>query len=499
MDRRGDRERPCIPVGREDIRENSLGQVLQRTAGRSCIVWDIGTRKEVQTLNPNEFELEFGTPKFSPQDGRIATAADNCVRIWDSNNGRLIRHIRVKLIKFYGLLWQSNGHLLAVSTFNDDTSEAFRHAKMFYQIDASTGTILAKWTVPDRDYHWGKVATPKHGEFIAYTIGHTVTILDASTRTQLGLIQHSQDIASIALSPDGRFLAIGERGASGKIVIKNLSCFTYAGVPLPRIYPLPSFQEPDIRVDDAALALWEYDQLADTEALLTTAIATPQNTSHHALVGRALVRARLRQWDAALDDAEKSIKIQLSIIGYIAKSVALVGKGEKHKAYRTCDILFHHFLPSAGSLTFLLLIKAIVVFMAGDHDDAISRVDDLIAMVHDNSKYYVVQVYMYLLVGKLRMESRHYEGAIRSFERARAQMRAHTTQEFLVISLITGWKFDDLGIRIRRHLCEAQYAASCAKCQSRKLMISAPQFNKIYVKPYMRPVVASKQASLFSR
>ncbi|KAF8551265.1 hypothetical protein OG21DRAFT_303087 [Imleria badia] len=150
--------------------------------------------------------------------------------------------------------------------------------------------------------------------------------------------------------------------------------------------------EPDIRVDHAALDLWKYNQLADTEALLTAAIATPQNPSHHLLAGRALVRARLRQWDAALGDAEKSIKIESSIIGYIAKSVALVGKGEKHKAYRACDFAFDHFLPSPVSLRFLLLIKAIIVFMAGEHDDAISRVDDLITMVgNNNSRYYVVQ------------------------------------------------------------------------------------------------------------
>ena len=35
--------------------------------------------------------------------------------------------------------------------------------------------------------------------------------------------------------------------------------------------------------------------------------------------------------------------------------------------------------------------KAIIVFMAGEYRDAISRVDDLIATVHINSICYVVQ------------------------------------------------------------------------------------------------------------
>ena len=99
-----------------------------------------------------------------------------------------------------------------------------------------------------------------------------------------------------------------------------------------------------------------------------------RNPSHHALASRALVRARLRQWDAAIADARevflawlshtlsliyiKSIKIQPSVIGYIAMSVALVGNGKKYKAYRTCDIALERF--HSTHVTFLLLIKVCV-------------------------------------------------------------------------------------------------------------------------------------------
>ena len=59
--------------------------------------------------------------------------------------------------------------------------------------------------------------------------------------------------------------------------------------------------------------------------------------------------------DAMLIYVHKSIKIQPSAIGYIAKSVTLVGKGEKHKAYRACDIAPEYFYPSRVRV--LLLIK----------------------------------------------------------------------------------------------------------------------------------------------
>ncbi|KAF8547410.1 TPR-like protein [Imleria badia] len=225
----------------------------------------------------------------------------------------------------------------------------------------------------------------------------------------------------------------------------------------------PQLVEPDIQIDHAALGLWKHDQLANVEALLTGTTPKSQKleASHHVFATRALVRARLRQWDAAIEDAKKSIKIQPSVIGYVAQSVALVGNEERYKAYRACDIAFEQFRSS--HVSFLLLIKAIVVFMAGEHEDAISRVDDLISMIHFNSTCYMVQAYMYFLLGNSHMDRRNFQDAIQSFRRARAQLHNHTSQPPLVVSLITGWKFDTLGITIQQQLCEALCAAGHAK------------------------------------
>ena len=112
----------------------------------------------------------------------------------------------------------------------------------------------------------------------------------------------------------------------------------------------------------------------DTEASLTKAIHNSQSQTHHALTSRALVRARLLQWDQAITDATevflhllshaliliqiKSIKIEPSVIGYIAKSVALAGKGEKHKAYWACNIAFERF--HSTHVTFFLLVKVCI-------------------------------------------------------------------------------------------------------------------------------------------
>ncbi|KAF8124042.1 hypothetical protein EV363DRAFT_1178499 [Boletus edulis] len=216
----------------------------------------------------------------------------------------------------------------------------------------------------------------------------------------------------------------------------------------------PIFQEPDLQIDDAALALWKQTQLTNTEALLTVAITTSQNIAHHVLASWALVRARLREWDTALVDAKKP-----SVIGYIAKTIALVGKDERHKRYCTCDIAFARF--HAFHVTSLLLIKTIIVFIGGDHLDAISRVDALIATVTSNTICYVA--YMYLLLGNSCIECSDYEGAIESFEHTRAHMQPYGSQQLLMISLIIGWQFADVDMTIKQRLCDALYAAGRTK------------------------------------
>ena len=147
------------------------------------------------------------------------------------------------------------------------------------------------------------------------------------------------------------------------------------------------------------------------------------------------------------------------------------------------------------------------MFMAGEHPDAISRVDNLIATIPLNSTCYVVQArahalpcseyyhshfqqaYMYLLLGNSHMGRSNYESAIQSFGRARAQMRCYGGGPLLVLSLvsplvavlqrieiahrlcqISGWNFDNLHVTIRQRLCEALHAAGRTKDASESLL-----------------------------
>ena len=175
----------------------------------TATVWDLAARKKVRTLN---HEGTVVAAKYSPQGDRIATTTAYSVRVWDSNDGRLLRRIPVKVTPYYnnGLLW-SNNHLFVVSDC------------AIKQLGASTGSTVSEWPVLNTN-HLSCIALPKHGQFIAYSTDDTVTFWDTSTHVQLGLIKLTQPIRSIALSPDDQFLAIGGQG--GKITIRSLSRIT---------------------------------------------------------------------------------------------------------------------------------------------------------------------------------------------------------------------------------------------------------------------------------
>jgi WD40 repeat protein len=189
----------------------SATRLLVSSFNRTATVWEITTRKRVLTLH-HEGWVPVIAAKYSPQGDRIATATRKSVRVWDSNDGRSLVDIPVTVTPYYntGFHWFNN-HLFVVS------------GSTVKRLEASTLSTVSEWPVPDTN-DFSCIALPKHGEFIAYSTNRTVTFWGTSTHSRVGQIQHTQDIRSLALSPDDRFLAIGAHG--GKITIRSLSRIT---------------------------------------------------------------------------------------------------------------------------------------------------------------------------------------------------------------------------------------------------------------------------------
>ena len=188
-----------------DFSPDSTRLVSAEGPDNTATIWDVAARKKVQTL-------DHGGPdglaaKYSPRGDRIATATRQSIRVWASDDGRLLLDIKVEVEPWHGLLWFNN-HLFVKT---EDSK--------IKQIDASTGSVtVSEWPVPhDRD---SRIALPQHGQFIAYSTRDNVTFWDTSTCIQLGVISRSTYEHSIAFSPSGQLLALVQEH---KIIIRNLS------------------------------------------------------------------------------------------------------------------------------------------------------------------------------------------------------------------------------------------------------------------------------------
>ena len=141
-------------------------RLVSASDNRTVTIWDIVTGEPV--LGPLPHEDDVRAAKFSPRGDRIATATQKCVRVFDSS-GTLLVDVPVKVIPWYnsGLLW-SNDQLFVISDGK------------IKQIDASTGSAVSEWLVPDTNSS-SCIALPQHKEFIAYSTNSTVTFWDTST------------------------------------------------------------------------------------------------------------------------------------------------------------------------------------------------------------------------------------------------------------------------------------------------------------------------------
>ena len=287
-----------------DFSPDSTRLVVADDTGAATI-WDIAEQRKVRTFGDNWQRVKAA--KYSPRGDRIATATilrrDESVQVWDSNDGRLLVDVKVPV---NGLLW-CNNHLFV------QTKDS--------KIKRIAGSTVSEWPVPCTNPYTSHVTQLQHGTFIACSANKTVTFWDTETHTQLGLIQHTHSIRSIASSSDGQLLAIA---AERKIAVKELFRFVSVHF-VPSIFTTSQhhlvFQDPELGIDSAALNARTRDEFTNADALLSATILTAsENGIHHLLASRALVRVRLGEWDAALDDAQE---VRVTPLTYLDPDVVL--------------------------------------------------------------------------------------------------------------------------------------------------------------------------------
>ena len=225
--------------------------------------------------------------KFSPDGSRIATATFQhvSVGVYDARSGNKLFNILVQVTwwQITPLAWPSDGQQLFVASPGKITC-----------FDTPTSSS-SEWLIQNDSNH---VSVVTHGRFIACSASSSVSFWDYTSRKQIGsIVDHATSVNCISISYDGRYLACGhDKG----ITVHSLSDFLPRDyLHVPRISRIPLMQ-----VSDAALKSWTLCDPTETESILSKEIAQCSDPSHHALAARSLIRARLREWRTAIEDAE---------------------------------------------------------------------------------------------------------------------------------------------------------------------------------------------------
>ncbi|KAH7912612.1 hypothetical protein BJ138DRAFT_1147861 [Hygrophoropsis aurantiaca] len=136
-------------------------------------------------------------------------------------------------------------------------------------------------------------------------------------------------------------------------------------------------QYPLLEISAQTCNAWRREDFKKAEETLSEVIADGAK-DQNAFANRALVRARALRWDAALEDAQMSINILPSVIGYVALSIALSGQGNGEGAMQALDLGFIDCNGDINTVRLLLLVKSIIVFNNGRCGESMTRITDLI-------------------------------------------------------------------------------------------------------------------------
>ncbi|KAG1789554.1 uncharacterized protein HD556DRAFT_778316 [Suillus plorans] len=199
--------------------------------------------------------------------------------------------------------------------------------------------------------------------------------------------------------------------------------------------------------------------LSTAEELLTQDINIDEN-NHTSYAHRSFVMARKHNWDHAVQDAITSISIQPSLIGFISKGIALCGKGRILDARAAFDVASMYTDQDPDTIHFLLLIKAIALFNAGQHDEASLLLKELAAGCPNvyTRPYRIVEAYLHVQLEKA-LDGAHYAEAADHFiaavnsNNSSSKFNIHEIYEDLVV--IFGWDLKCLWLTTHQKRCDA--------------------------------------------
>ncbi|KAG2052917.1 WD40 repeat-like protein [Suillus hirtellus] len=466
------------------------------------IAWDADIGEPL--TNPIKAHTYVHSLDFSPDGSMLATGSIHdktslliSTKTWEL----LVGHSITCADGVHCVRYSPSGELLAIATssnikiYNTSTRECVvyfeAHCPAYNSSLAWTpdGTrLFSAGTHPDPNIRewdsstWKQVGIPWKGHFNginAISLNSSGTLLASasedrcvrlwrlSDRRTIVSFKHSSAVSCVTFSPDDRHIISGsERTISEWPLPENtIPKDSPKGGPKDVFVEQTAHQaqaysdfkvlsmSPTVRV--ACIAC---DLPTAEKALNGEIVADPKN--HISYANRAFIMARKSDWNRALLDSIKSVSIRPSFAGHVSKGVALCGKGQIRAANTAFDLASVFTNGDLKTSHFLFLIKTVSLFRAGEHEEAMLRVGELVVSPDvDPVACRIVETYLRVRLGVTASENAHYSEAIDHFNAAINasasfhQLEIHSTYE--EFTLLFGWNLKNLWQDANQQLCKA--------------------------------------------
>ncbi|KAG2069789.1 WD40 repeat-like protein [Suillus decipiens] len=407
--------------------------------------------------------------RYSPSGEHLAIATEN-IQIWNPSTRECIAkfegHYAFNGAYNISLMWTPDAKQLVSAGDKDDPTIRIWDSSTWNQIGEPC---------KGHTRHIDMIALNPTGTLLASASDDSqVRIWRLSDHQTIAIVKHTDNVFCVTFSADGKHIL---SGGKDKMISKW-------AVPLPEDVPEDQASYDVLREDAPKEQVADNVQQSDSEILAIDATArnacitgdlstadrlltkdiNANSNDYNSYANRSFVMAKKADWDRALDDALKSISIHPSLIGCISKGIALCGKRQFQNAMKAFDLGFLFVDTNIKKTHLLLLIKAIALFNANEHEEAILRVQDLATTCPnvDTLACQIVKAYLHVQLGLNVLNSVHgvrHNEAVDHFTSAvntihfSSMLAIHSKYD--IFAVLFGWDLKSLWRAAHQNWCHA--------------------------------------------